>query len=593
MTQKVGIDVVFDVTGKGELKNVTSDLKDMGKAGENAAPGVEKASSGASGLGGAVKGLIAGGALLAAGKQLLDFGKASINAASDVEEMQSKFSTVFGSLGGEVTNELTEFADAANRSIFDLQGFAATLQDTFVPLGFARDTAADMSVEVTKLAADLGSFNNLPTADVARDLQSALVGNTETLRKYGVIASQAAIEQEAITSGLWDGAGAIDAQSKAQAILNLTLKGTTDAQGDAIKTADSYANTSEGLAAAMTDLKVVIGQDLLPVMTSLKGETAGIVSGMTRSISTINKLNSAYKDGTITYSDWFTATNKARNATADFDEILQDVGLTTEGLTEEQERLNQRIRAQAVAMEAGKEAALEWIDAEKEAEKEAEELAARLLFLTNVTAASKDPVDEIAVSWQMLAEKEENAAAAAEALAAAEIEAANSTEGLKGAIRELTGQLDELGPSRSFLLSLGVEGLEGLQEAVRLAGTPGFNDQPDPRGAGDRVDPSVGDVYDRPEDRPAAGSSPTGNAAPDTNFASGIDSFTVPPGFPNDSFKAGLSSGETISVSPAGQSVGNRVSISQVFNGSVTPAMASMVKNSTEAALREAGIRGF
>jgi len=276
----------FDGIGKAattSTKGINASEKSFAKVGKAAAAstkGIDASSKSMSRLNSTVGKLAAGGLLLGAGKALLSFGKASITAASDVEEMQSKFNTVFKDLAGDVTKELQTFADAANRSIFDLQGFAATLQDTFVPLGFARDEAAKMSVQLVKLAEDLASFNNVDTETVVQDLQSALVGNTETLRKYGVVATQAAIDQEALAMGMTFVKGQMDAQTKAAAILSLTLKSTTDAQGDAIKTGDSYANQLKGLQAATQELQVIIGTGLLPAMTELVVKATAVADAL-------------------------------------------------------------------------------------------------------------------------------------------------------------------------------------------------------------------------------------------------------------------------------------------------------------------------
>ena len=192
------------------------------------------------------------------------FALVSIRTASQVEESSAKFGAVFKEESGRVEASLTELAGTINRSRFDLMAYAATIQDTFVPLGFARDVSADMALVVTALSEDLASFNNLRTEDVIRDLQSALVGNTETLRKYGVVAQQAEIQQFALTNGLWDGSGAIDAQAKAAAILGITLASTTDAQGDAARTSDSFANQMKGLQAEIKDVQVELGNELIP-----------------------------------------------------------------------------------------------------------------------------------------------------------------------------------------------------------------------------------------------------------------------------------------------------------------------------------------
>jgi len=286
----VSVTVTNIVQGSDAITKEAKALEDLGKAGKSAAPGVESATKSVGGLESVIGKLAAGGLLLAAGKQLLDFGKASLNAASDVQEMSSKFDTVFKDLAGGVTAELQAFADASNRSIFDLKGFAATLQDTFVPLGFARDSAADMSIELVKLAEDLASFNNLNTADVVTDLQSALVGNTETLRKYGVVATQAAIDEKALAMGFEFTKGHMDAQTKAATILQIALDSTTDAQGDAIKTADSYANMSKGLEAAMMDLKVAIGNEMLPAATQAVAMFTALAKGATEAVGTISGL---------------------------------------------------------------------------------------------------------------------------------------------------------------------------------------------------------------------------------------------------------------------------------------------------------------
>jgi uncharacterized coiled-coil protein SlyX len=296
-TEKLGIVIDATVKGARQLKQFNDELKNIGTN----ATGTGKVMR--DDLGAAfdkVSNVLAGAAvagLAAGGVALLEFGRQSISTASDVQEMSSKFDTVFKHLSEDVTAELQEFADAANRSVYDLQGFAATLQDTFVPLGFARGEAAAMSVQLVTLAEDLASFNNLRTEDVVRDLQSALVGNTETLRKYGVVASQAAIEQEAYNSGLWSGEENLTANMKAQAILNLTLQSTTDAQGDAIKTAGSYENVSKGLTAAITDLQVSIGDGLIPAMTEGKTLMTEYVQTLNDAILSTRELDDLQKRG--------------------------------------------------------------------------------------------------------------------------------------------------------------------------------------------------------------------------------------------------------------------------------------------------------
>ena len=183
-------------------------------------------------------------------------GMAMINMAASVEEMQSKSEAVFGSFVGQVRKELSAFGQEVGRSAFELEGMASSIQDTFVPMGFARGEAAKLSVELTKLATDVASFNNASDTETMKAFQSALVGNHETVRRFGIVITEASLKQELLNMGINKSVNEITNQEKVQARLNLIMKGTTDAQGDALKTAGSFTNRMKALGAALNNLVV-------------------------------------------------------------------------------------------------------------------------------------------------------------------------------------------------------------------------------------------------------------------------------------------------------------------------------------------------
>jgi hypothetical protein len=229
-----------------------------------------------------------------------NFSAVSSKAASDAEEINSKFIAVFKNLSSDTEEWATTYSRSVGSSITESKKFLATIQDTLVPLGFARDAAAGMSKQVVQLATDLASFNNLPTEQVVKDIQSAIVGNVETLRKYGVVASEATIEQEALNSGLVTHKREIDANVKAQAILNLIVKGTADAQGDAVRTADSFANTQKRLDSQIKSLQESIGMVLNPsikAMNLLWIDVAKSLDDTIRKSLEMQKIASAFAEG--------------------------------------------------------------------------------------------------------------------------------------------------------------------------------------------------------------------------------------------------------------------------------------------------------
>lgn len=205
-------------------------------------------------MGSAIKGALGVAALLTIGR----FIAQNVKLASSVQEMQSKSSVVFGRFVSGVRKDLEEFGDAVGRATHDLEQMASSVQDTFVPLGFSRGEAAKLSVALTKLAVDVASFNDANDVETMRAFQSALVGNHEAVRRFGIVITEAELKAELFRMGINKAAKDVDGATKVQARLNLIMAGTKDAQGDAERTADSFANRMKALGAALSELSVVV-----------------------------------------------------------------------------------------------------------------------------------------------------------------------------------------------------------------------------------------------------------------------------------------------------------------------------------------------
>ena len=222
-------------------------------------------------------------------------GVAGLNLASDIQEMTSMSEAVFGEFVGGVREQLDEFAEAVGRSSFELEGMAASIQDTFVPLGFARGEAAKMSVELTKLATDVASFKNASDPAVLNAFSSALVGNHEAVRSFGIVITEASLKQELFRMGIKKSYDEITNQEKVQARLNLLYAGTTDAQGDALRTSDSYANSVRDLRGAGEELINNFFTPILPVATSFIQKMTEAADATSDFLARIGLLDDAAK----------------------------------------------------------------------------------------------------------------------------------------------------------------------------------------------------------------------------------------------------------------------------------------------------------
>jgi len=217
----------------------------------------------------AAVGLVVAGIAVKAGKALFNFGKEAVALASAAEEAGSKFNVVFGAGAQKMEADLAAMADVVQRSKYELKEMAASVQDVFVPMGFAREEAQKLSLSLTQLAVDVGSFNNVADGEAMAAFQSALVGNHEAVRRFGIVISEATLAQELLNMGIEGGIQKATEQEKVQARLNLLFKMTSDAQGDAARTADSWANTQRGLESVIRDTTTAIGDRLLPILSPL------------------------------------------------------------------------------------------------------------------------------------------------------------------------------------------------------------------------------------------------------------------------------------------------------------------------------------
>ena len=190
-----------------------------------------------------------------------------IKAAASMQEVMSKFEVVFGAATDSVKKFGIELADRLGRSKKQMLEFLAGAQDLLVPLGLSVPVATRMSKAIAELAVDLASFNEKTDEMAFEDLQSALTGSGEVMKKYGVVLNETTVKQELFNMGI-DPKNATNAQ-KVLARYAVIVRGVSNAQGDATETAGSFSNQIKRMQGLFSDAMVEIGNALLPVATKL------------------------------------------------------------------------------------------------------------------------------------------------------------------------------------------------------------------------------------------------------------------------------------------------------------------------------------
>lgn len=231
------------------------------------------------GIGSRLGGLAAAGTAALAGVAVAAgaFGAKAVMAASDLGESISKVNVVFGESADAV---LAWGASTEGTLLLSKQQAleaAGTFGNLFTSFGISGDAAAGMSQDMVMLAQDLASFNNIPVEEALDAIRSGLTGETEPLKRLGASFNAAELEAKALSMGLMEQGGEMSNAAKAQAGMALILERTSNAQGDAARTAGGLANQMKILKADSMDMLAGVGEALMPVATELVGTLGGAI----------------------------------------------------------------------------------------------------------------------------------------------------------------------------------------------------------------------------------------------------------------------------------------------------------------------------
>lgn len=209
------------------------------------------------------------------------------NEASDLAESVNAVNVTFGDSADGIKQLGEEAARSVGLATSEFNGLAVQFSSfaQTVAGGQGRDVVGVMD-ELTTRVADFASVMNLDVPEAARVFQSALSGETEPIKKFGIDLSAAAVEAYALSEGLIDTKSELTENIKVQARYGLLLQETAKTQGDFANTADGAANQQRILRAELKNASAEIGTGVLPVMTQL----IGIVG---KGVSAFNSLNDA------------------------------------------------------------------------------------------------------------------------------------------------------------------------------------------------------------------------------------------------------------------------------------------------------------
>ncbi len=192
-----------------------------------------------------------------------------VEMASDAQQTTALMGDVFAASAGDVEEWSRRTAGSVGRSEFELQRFASSVGAMVAPLMGAGEEVAKLSQDMAQTAVDIAAVFNTSDEEALVALRSGLAGETEPLRRYGVVLTQAAQEEFARNKGITKNIKDMTEAEKVQLRYAFIMERTSLFTGRAAKEADEYAGAVKALRDRLKDLAVRIGQELLPGATRL------------------------------------------------------------------------------------------------------------------------------------------------------------------------------------------------------------------------------------------------------------------------------------------------------------------------------------
>jgi hypothetical protein len=279
----------------------------------------------------ALTGIAFGGVAAGIGAASVGVFKA-VRGASDLTETLGKVGETFKGSSGVVIAAADEMAakyGTVKKSFLDAaSGIGLIAQG----VGVAKDASATLGVELAKLGDDAGSFFNVSFEESLQKISSGLVGESEPLRKFGVVLNEAAVQQEALRLGLTKTTKNISEQAKVLARASLIKKGLATASGDRERTKDSPANRQREIAGRTTNALTDVGQAITPIWAELLNQVNSVGTALSGFVAANKASIKAWAQGVV--GDIRGVIAGARELYGSFQEFLgsQSGALIREGL---------------------------------------------------------------------------------------------------------------------------------------------------------------------------------------------------------------------------------------------------------------------
>lgn len=172
-------------------------------------------------------------------------------------------------------------------NIQEVTQYASQLASVTNSVGQMGEVSLATASSLTKLGADLSSLFNINYADVMKNLQSGLIGQSRALYKYGIDITNATLQTLAYELGLTKSVSEMSQMEKMQLRLIKILRDSKVSWGDLANTINSPSNMMRQFANNAKELGMVFGQLFIPLLQKIMPVLNGVTIALKNLLVTV------------------------------------------------------------------------------------------------------------------------------------------------------------------------------------------------------------------------------------------------------------------------------------------------------------------
>ncbi|MFH6966483.1 hypothetical protein [Flavobacterium sp. FlaQc-28] len=200
---------------------------------------------------------------------ILAAGAASLKFASDYTESLNKVEASFKGSSAQVKDFAKTSLETSGIAEGTALDMAAAFGDMATSMGLSTNQAAKMSTSLVSLAGDLASFKNIGIDQANTALTAIFTGETESLKKLGIVITEVNLKQYALNSGIKKNFDVMSQAEKVQLRYNYILSVTKNSQGDFQRTSGEAANQTRIFTESLKQVGQQLGAVVLPLFIKM------------------------------------------------------------------------------------------------------------------------------------------------------------------------------------------------------------------------------------------------------------------------------------------------------------------------------------